>query len=356
MKSKNKVTMKDLANELGLSVSVVSRALSAKPGTFRISDTTLQAVREAAKERGFTPNQLARGLRLRKSHTIGLLIPDISNMFFSDVARSVENCARRRGYSIILCDTENSEEIEKTSLAVLLARKVDGFIVAPVSESADCTHLLALLEDETPIVLLDRFFPNAPLPYVTSDNRGGGYQGTRHLLERGHRDIGFVQGIPSSQTNLDRLAGYKAALKEFNVPFRKDFVAGDEFADRSGYDSALALLRLRRKPTALFVTSSVGALGAMRACAENGIRIPDDVSLVAFDEYPYAALLTPPLTTIAQQTLAIGRAACDLLLDWLDGVDTPAGRRVVLGTTLVPRASVRMLDAAPPVAPTTAAP
>ncbi len=346
MKPKNKVTMKDIANELGLSVSVVSRVLSGKADQFRISGKSRDAVRAAAKKHGFTPNQLARGLRLRKSNTIGLLIPDISNMFFSDVARAVEKNARRRGYAIVLCDTEENEAIERKSLEILLSRKVDGFIVAPVSDSLDCTHLLDVLRDETPVVLLDRFFPGAALPYVTSDNRSGGYRATRHLLEQGHRAIGFIQGIPNSQTNLDRLAGYRRALDEFDVPFRQEFVVGNDFGDLNGYHSALKLVRHDPRPTALFVTSSVGALGAMRACAETGVRIPADISLIAFDDYPYAALLTPPLTTIAQQTQAIGKAACDLLLDWLDTGEAPIEQHLVLDTALMSRGSVAPIGAA----------
>ncbi|MBI2424272.1 MAG: LacI family DNA-binding transcriptional regulator [Candidatus Hydrogenedentes bacterium] len=344
---KNKMTMKDLAQELGLSISVVSRVLSGKAGQYRISDKTRVAVRAAAKRHGFTPNQLARGLRLRKSHTIGLLIPDISNNFFSDVARSVEISARHRGYSIILCNTEESEAIERTSLELLLARKVDGVIVAPVAESGDCGHLLALLNDNVPIVLLDRFFPGAGLPHVTSDNVRGGYDGAQHLLKCGHRRIGFIQGIPNAQTNIDRLAGYRAALQEFGVEFDPQLVVGHDFGEQNGHHSALTLLGQSHPPTALFVTSSVGALGAMRACVEIGRKIPDEVSIIGFDEYPYAALLSPPLTTIAQQTTLMGQAVCDLLITWLESGEIPERRDVVLPTNLVPRVSVKNLAAQP---------
>lgn len=340
MAPKNNMTMKDLANELGLSVSVVSRVLSGKADEYRISAKTREAVRAAAKHHGFTPNQLARGLRLRKSETLGLLIPDISNMFFSDVALSVESCARRRGYSIVLCNTEESEACEKTSLDLLLARKVDGLIVAPVAHSKEYSHLLELLHAQIPVVLLDRFFPKAPLPYVTSDNVQGAYAGVTYLLERGHRRIGFIQGITASQTSADRLAGYRQALREYDVPFRKNLVVGSDFSEQNGFHSAMALLNRKPPPTALFVTSSVGALGAMRACAERHVAIPEAISLLAFDEYPYAALLAPPLTTIAQQTQAMGHAACDMLIDWLETGAAPEHNRIVLPTNLVPRASV----------------
>lgn len=341
MAPKTKMTMKDLASELGLSVSVVSRVLSGKADEYRISDKTREMVRAAAKRHGFTPNQLARGLRLRKSETLGLLVPDISNMFFSGVALSVESCARRRGYSIVLCNTEENEECERTSLDLLLARKVDGLIVAPVAQTKDFTHLLALAHDQIPVVLLDRFFPGSPLPYVTSDNVRGAYEGTRYLLDRGHRHIGFIQGIVDSQTSMGRLEGYRRALDAFEVPFQPRLVVGNDFSEQNGYQSAVTLLTEDRPPTALFVTSSVGALGAMRACAEHGVSIPEDVSIIAFDDYPYAALLAPPMTTIAQQTQAMGHAACDMLIDWLESGEAPEQRNVILPTHLVPRASVR---------------
>lgn len=334
------MTMKDLAEELGLSVSVVSRVLNGKADEYRISDKTRDMVRAAAKRHGFTPNQLARGLRLRKSETLGLLVPDISNMFFSGVALSVESCARRRGYSIVLCNSEENEECERRSLDLLLARKVDGFIVAPVAQSRDFTHLQMLAQDRIPVVLLDRFFPGSALPYVTSDNVRGAYEGTRYLLDRGHRRIGFIQGIVESQTSVDRLEGYRSALAAFDIPFQPRLVVGSDFSEQNGYQSTLSLLNEESPPTALFVASSVGALGSMRACAERGVTIPDDVSIIAFDEYPYAALLAPPLTTIAQETKAMGHTACDMLIDWLESGNEPSCRTVVLPTKLVPRASV----------------
>ncbi len=339
MSSKKNVTLKDLADALNVSVSVVSRVLSGKAKEYRISDETEKAVRAEAKRRGFSVNHLARSLRLKKTLTIGFLVPDISNSFFSTIAQSVENVARKRGYSVILCDTEGNEEIERTSLENLAGRTVDGFLVAPVGLTSD--HILAIAKNETPLVLLDRIFPNTGLPYVTSDNFHGAYEGTRYLLEKGHRTIGFVQGIPDCQTSTERLKGHQMALTQFEVPFRQSLVAGDAFAEQRSYDSTLALLKRKPRPTALFVTSAVGALGAMRACAEAKLRIPQDISIIAFDDYAYAPLLSPPLTTIAQKSEAIGRIGCDLLIDWLEMGKRPEEGGVVLKTSLVARASVR---------------
>lgn len=335
--------MKDLADRLGLSVSVVSRALNGKAREYRISEETEKAIRAEAARLGFSVNRLARSLRLKKTLTVGLLVPDISNNFFSTVAQSVEDTARRRGYSIILCDTKEDEEIERESLKVMRARTVDGFLISPVGQSSE--HILKLYHDGVPVVLIDRFFPGADLPYVTSNNFAGAYDGTIYLLQRGHHEIGFIQGLPESQTNIERLNGYRKALAEYDLAFQESLVIGKDFGERNGFDSALRLFARKNRPTALFVTSAVGALGAMRACAARSLSVPGDVSIIGFDDYPYAPLLSPPLTTIAQQSEAIGRAASELLLDWLEDGKQPEGKGIVLDTRLVVRASVRDLNA-----------
>ena len=341
MNDKPKLTMKDLASNLGLSVSVVSRVLNGKADEYRISEKTQQTVHEAAKEYGFSINQLARSLRLQKTSTIGLLIPDISNTFFSLIARAVESAARQRGYSIILCDTENDTELEKKALALLQDRSVDGLLIAPVSEESN--HIQALMDLGKPVVLVDRFFDGLPIPYVSSDNFQGAYEGVMYLIEQGHKDIGYIQGIPDSKPNLERLRGYTQAMSEHRLSIKLDWILGNRFEEQDGYESAMIVLQQDTRPTALFATSAVGALGVMRACLELNLRIPEDVSIIGFDEYPYAPLLSPPLTTIAQSTQSIGEVASHVLLDWLDSGDAPIDSAHILETQLVIRDSVAHL-------------
>lgn len=330
--------MKDLGAELGLSVSVVSRVLNGKAAEFRIREETQQLVREAATRHGFSVNQVARGLRLQRTYTIGLLIPDISNSFFSKIAQSVESAARRQGYSIILCDTENDEEIEQESLKLLRDRAVDGLLIAPVGRESK--HIKAVHQAGLPIVLIDRFFDNTKIPYVTSNNYRGAYEGVDHLIKMGHRSIGYIQGIPDSKPNLERLRGYRDALRDGGQKNYKHLIYGHSFEEEDGYLSAKALLESDKRPTALFASSSVGALGVMRACNELGLNIPKDVSLIGFDEYPYAPLLSPPLSTIAQRTKEIGESASTLLLDWLESGEQPKNTTNILDTHLVCRSSV----------------
>jgi len=330
--------MKDIADEVGLSVSVVSRVLNGKADEFRIRTETQESVRKVAHRRGFSVNQIARGLRLNKSHTIGLLIPDISNSFFAKIARSVENFARRKGYSTILCDTENDEDIEKESISLLRDRQIDGLLIAPVGRESK--HIGAVFDSGLPVVLLDRFFDHLDIPYVTSDNYRGAYEGVCHLIQNGHSKIGYVQGIPDSKPNLERLRGYKDALRDNGVSFSSALICGQAFDERDGYSSAKKLLDGKKTPTALFASSSVGALGVMQACHEMEIKIPAELSLVAFDEYPYAPLLSPPLTTISQPTDEIGEMASTMLLDWLESGRRPETAEKTLETRLVSRQSV----------------
>ncbi|MCF6284109.1 MAG: LacI family transcriptional regulator [Candidatus Hydrogenedentes bacterium] len=330
--------MKNLADELEISVSVVSRILSGKGAAYRISEETQKRVQETAAKRGFTVNQLARGLRLQRTHTIGLLMPDISNSIFSMIARSAEKAFRRNGYSTILCDTANDGEVEKQALGLLHDRSVDGILMAPVG--GESQYIKAIFNHGFPIVLVDRFLDDLKIPYVTSNNYQGAYDGVLHLIDHGHRHIGFLQGIPDSKPSSERLRGYRQALQDHQIPFDARMVQGGKFEDHDGYISAQILLNYAERPTALFSCSSVAALGAMKACMEMNLRVPEDVSLIGFDEYPYASLLATPLTTIAQQTGALGEGASQMLLDWLDSGNPPESASVVLDTELHVRASV----------------
>lgn len=341
MGKRRKVTMKALADDLGLSVSVVSRVLSGQAAKYRISRKSEEAILKAAKELDFSPNKLARGLRLNKTATFGLVIPDISNPFFSDIARHVAIEARKSGYSIILCDSEENTEIEKRSLRLLESWMVDGLIISPVGRMGN--HLAELHTGGLPVVVVDRHFPDVDLPCVTSDNYTGGYDGTRHLLEHGHRSIGFVQGIPDSGSNIARVRGYKAALEEYGVSFKKNLLVGDDFGEKSGYNSTKLLLKRKVRPTAVFLASNLIALGALRAFTEQGIDIPNDISVVAFDDEPHSPHLATPMTTIAQQTAEMGRIAVKLLSKQLEGDEQPVPQGIMLPAKLIPRESVRDL-------------
>jgi len=341
MTKKNNVTMQALAENLGVSVSVVSRVLSGQASKYRISKSTEEAVLKLAKEHRFRPNQLARGLRLRKTSTFGLLIPDISNPFFSDIARHIEMNARKIGYSILLCDSQEDNDIERESLDLLRNRMIDGLIISPVGSQGD--HLVELLEDGLPIAVVDRNFSNIDLPCVTSDNYQGAYDGMQHLLDHGHRTIAFVQGLPDADPNVERVRGYKVALRDAGIPFKKSLVIGTDFGQESGYAAAKKLLKRKQPPTAIFAAGNMIALGVLSALAEEGVRTPQDMSIISFDESPWSPFLDTPMTTIAQDTAKIGRMAVELLTNQIEKSKRARRPTVLLPTKLVSRDSVRRL-------------
>ncbi len=331
-----------IAEQSGLSPTTISRVLSGQARRYRISKATETAVRQLAKEHNFVPNQLARGLRLKKTHTIGLIVPDLSNPFFAAIAHQVIVGARRYGYSVILCDSLDALEWEKQSLALLQSQKVEGVVLCPAGQSSD--HLRPFVGGKLPLVLVDRFFPDLPLPYVGSDNITGARKATELLLHNGHRRIACLQGLRGTAPNEYRVQGYQEALAAHGLPVNQNWIVGDSFTEQSGYIETKLLLRAEPKVTAFLALSNLNALGAIRALTEERQRIPDDVSIVAFDDTPYSAYLATPLTTVAQANAEMGEVAVKLLFDQIQNPQrqTPGG--ILLPATLVRRASVAPRD------------
>lgn len=341
MADDKRVTLKRIAEELGISVSVVSRVLNGKSADFRISASTEEAVRKTAARLNYSPNTLARGLRLQASQTLGVTVPDISNPFFARLVCCIERHARAKGYSIILADSQEDQAIERESLHILRGRRVDGLIVSPVGQSPE--NVAEIARDRTPCVLVDRYFPELKLPYVTSDNFRGAFDATRLLIEHGHRRIGFVQGLELARVNIERLNGYKAALREHGIKPVKSLIRGDQFSQAGGYKAVNQFLELRRRPTALILAANQIALGGIEALCERGIRVPESISLVSFDEHPYSPQLAIPLTTVAQQEDLLASSAVELLERQLKDPDARTAESITVPTYLVERNSVRRL-------------
>jgi len=343
MKRYSKITLKNIAESLGISISTVSRVLAGKSEKYRISTKTAERVRLEAQRTGFHPNQIASALRLKRTHTIGLIIPDISNPFFAAIARQVEMEAAKRGYFIILCDSRDSTDIEIEYIALLQARSVDGMIISPVGTSGE--HLIALRNAGVPVVLVDRFFPDLPIPYVTSENRSGAFDAVTNLVNHGHRRIACVRGIFGSSTADERLHGYREALKQHGISFDAKLVAGDDFSYDSGYTATKKLFSTASSaPSALFSQGILITFGILKALEEMHISIPEDVSIISFDDHYYTAFLSTPLTTVAQNKESIGEHAVKLLFRQFNrGVDKVT-EGVLIPTTLVERNSVGTLQ------------
>jgi len=334
-------TLQRIAEQLSVSVTTVSRVLSGQAERYRISQTTEQAVKKLAREYSFVPNQLARSLRLKKTSTIGLVIPDISNPFFASIARQVALGTRKHGYSVILCDSQDLEEQEKEALILLESRHVEGVILSPVGLRAD--HLLRLGKGPLPLVLIDRYFPNTDLPYVSSDNLNGAYEAVEFLIENGHHNIACLQGLRGTAPNELRVRGYKNALTAHQIPVNESLVVGDSFTEQSGYIETKLLLRSPHKITAILALSNLNALGAIRALTEERLSVPQDISIIAFDDTPYSSYLATPMTTVAQPFSEIGDVAVKLLFDQIHSPQTKNKGGILLPIKLIHRKSVRRI-------------
>jgi len=341
MRQSSRPTLKAIARQLGVSVTTVSRALNGKAEQYGISKKTEQAVLRAAKKLHFSPDPVARGLRLNQTLSIGLLIPDIANPYFAEIAKNVEMAARRGGYSVILCDTQESTALEVESLALLRGRKVDGLVIAPVGQSAQ--HLEELQDGGLPAVVIDRYFPRLNLPYVVSDNYKGALEATSHLVEHGHRTIACVQGLARTSPNRDRVRGYQAGLKKHGIAVDTSLVVGSGFGEENGYVHAKLLLKKKRGVTAILALSNLIALGILRALSEDGLKVPGDISIICFDDQPYCAYLNTPMTTVDQDNEQMGQIAVRLLLEQIQAPGRPTGEGIMLPTRLIERASVKRL-------------
>ncbi len=342
MKSHQTNSLKGIAKKFGVSVSTVSRVLSGQAEKYRIGAETARTIAEFARKENFTPNPIAKGLRLRKTNTIGLVIADVINPFFAGIASEIANATRNLGYSLILSDSKGDLTLEKQAVELLWQRQVDGMIVCPASESFD--HLARYAKERRPLVLVDQVSPDIGLPYVTSDNFTAGKMAAGHLLEYGHRRIACLRGRPTTITSRLRVQGYAAALEGRGVAFDPAIVVGDSFDEQGGYLDTKLLLQGRCDVTAILALSDPLALGALRALAEAGRRVPDDISIVAFDDQPYMAHLAAPLTAIAQASLEMGAAAVKILVERMRAPDAvPTGGGVLLPVSLIPRKSVRRM-------------
>lgn len=328
------ITIKELAKLLDLSPTTVSRVLSGNAKKYRISDATDKLVKETAKQYQYEPNQIARNLRLKETNTIGLVIPDISNPFFANLARMIEIELRKRGKLILLSDTHDNSDLESETLMFLFGRKVDGILVAPVGLSSEhfrrFTHV--------PMVMIDRYFPSLSVPYVSTDNFAGAYIATQYLINKNHRQIACIQGLVNTIPNKERVRGFQKAIADYGISSEDIKICGTDFSIENGYNIAQKLLKQVSSLTAIFTLGNQIAIGAMRAIKENGLKIPEDISIISFDDQAYFDLTSPPLTTIRQPIDLIGKEAVRILFDLMNG-KKPESK--LLPAKLVERSSVK---------------
>jgi LacI family transcriptional regulator len=306
-------TMKDVAERARVSVSTVSHVLN---GTRKVSEETRGGVLAAVEELGYMPNLLAKGLKTRRTFTIGLLISDIQNAFFTSLVRGVEDEALSRGYHLFLCNTDEDPGREDEYVTELAKKRVDGLMVAPSARRED--YVRRLRAEGVPFVFVDREVEGVEADVVSVDNTRAMRLIAEHLVGLGHRRIGMISGPLDKASGFERYAGLKNALADLGAPLEEGLVRFGDFRTTGGMEGARGLMGLPTPPTALVIANNQMTLGAMLAAKESGLGIPRDFSLVGFDDPEWAPLTDPPLTALAQPTYEMGVRAAKLLLDRIE--------------------------------------
>ncbi|QNI38573.1 LacI family DNA-binding transcriptional regulator [Edaphobacter sp. 4G125] len=331
--------MHDIARMAGVSLGTVSHVLN---NTAKVREPKRTRVLEAVQSVGYQPSQLARGLRRDTTNTIGMIIPDITNPFFPAVVRGAEDVAFSNGYRLILCNTDNDHSKEIIHLNELRTYLPAGLIVIPSNFSELAKQAESYRQAGTGVVCVDRLPKNWSGDSVTANNEAGAYNATRHLLQLGHTRLATITGPLHLTNSKERLAGFKRALKEAKLHLSPEYSQETSFDKQGGHAKTLILLRLIPRPTAIFAGNDLIALGALLAVREVGLRCPEDVSIMGFDDLDLAETTNPSLSSVSQSGYQLGTTAARLLLDRRQGDDSPA-KHVVLETLLKLRHS-----AAPP--------
>jgi LacI family transcriptional regulator len=329
------LTIADVAREAGVSVSTAARVLS---GRGYAAEATRRVVLEAARTLGYVPNQIARSLRTRRSRMIGLLIGDVENSFYSTIAKNVESVARGAGYHVVLCNSDDEPTLEREYLKLLSGMQVDGLIVTPTSRNR--RQLQQLLSSGTIIVQVDRRVEGLEADAILVDNDAGAHSAVSRLIAAGHARIGILTGELDVLTASQRLAGYLRALEEHTIPVHEPLIKTGSFHREHAIEDAADLIEVTPPPTAIFAANNILAEACLIAFAERGLKVPGDISLIAFDDVPWMSMVNPPVTTIRQPVVDMARSAAELMLRRLheDGRGQP--NAVVFLTELVERGSV----------------
>jgi LacI family transcriptional regulator len=327
------VTIKDIAREVGVSASTVSRALS---NSSLINDQTRQKIKEAAARLGYERNELARGLVMGASGAIGLVVADITNPFFSDIAQGVGEVAHRFGYGVMLCNTSGNVDRESSYVRLLRRKRADGLIIT--SATIDDPLLEDLAQTSTPFILVSRLCRNIESSYVVGDDRKGARLALEHLIELGHTRIGFIGGPHDIQSSQDRMSTYRSILREHELAEREEWMCFTDFTQPAGRRAGRRILSLSDRPSAIFAANDVIALGVLQAAEESGLTVPHDLSLVGYDDITYASLPRIQLTTVAQPAVEMGQIAGEWLLSAINGRDN-GPLHCVLAPHLVVRSS-----------------
>lgn len=331
-----KVTIKDIAKLANVSHPTVSMALNNRPG---VSEEKRREILEIAKETGYHPNLVAKTLVSNRSYIIGLIINNVSDQFYTELAKGVEEAANEFGYDIILCTTNGSLKAEKKYMDALQSRGVDGIIISTVV--VDDPHIGGLVEERFPFVCINRVslspFLKNKVDSVTLDNYTAGYKGIEHLWKLGHDRIAIIAGSLNASNAIESLEGAKASLREHGLAIDSVLIRENNYCRKNAYNSAKRLIELEQPPTAIFVQDDNMAIGVREALISSGLRIPEDMALIGIDDIDMGSLTGIDLTTICQKKYEMGHIGVKMLIEKIEKKAPPGVEKVVLETSLIIR-------------------
>ncbi|MEM7127885.1 MAG: LacI family DNA-binding transcriptional regulator [Chloroflexota bacterium] len=328
-------TIKEVAERAGVAPITVSRVVN---NSGYVSKATRERVEAAAAELEYVPNMLARSLRFNRTDTLALILTDITNPFWTTVARGAEDASSNHGFNLILCNTDEQDTKQEQYVTVLLRKRVDGFLYVPTNRSPDL--LKTIQAQKIPVVVLDRVIEGVAVDAVRAASEQGAYEAVKHLLELGHRDIAALTGPIQVTSATERISGYRRALREWQLTEHDERIIYGEFTVESGYAMAHQLLaaNIDQRPTAFFAANNFIAIGALKALEENRLHVPKDLSIASFDDLP-AWSVAPFLTASIQPAYELGYQATELLIKRIQHPATDGYQEIVLPTELVIRDS-----------------
>ncbi|MGB8193678.1 MAG: LacI family DNA-binding transcriptional regulator [Chitinophagaceae bacterium] len=304
-------TIKDIAKQLNISISTVSRAMRNAPD---VNIETRKAVMALSEELNYQPNKLALSLKQKQTHNIGVIVPNLDYVL-SMMVKGIDEVALEAGYTVMVCQSNESFGREIVNTRRLLDSLVDGFIVSVSSETKVFDHFRKILEKQMPMVMFDRVPPDMKSPSVRIDNMDGGYQATEHLLEQGYKRIAILAGPKNLGISNSRLEGYLQALKKYKVKPDPNLIIHCDFNQHYAYLATKELLEMKKRPDAIFTISDRMAIGAMLAIKEKGLKMPHDIGLVGFNNEPVVSLVTPTISSVDQPAFELGKMAAKLFIE-----------------------------------------
>jgi len=333
---KSRTTITEIANELGISPSTVSRALNNHPA---ISKKTKKAVVKLAKKRNYQPNLLALNLLKKKTNTIGVIVPEITSYFFSSIINGIQDLVNPLGINMIIGQSNESYEEEKSLVQTFASIRVDGFLISPASETKNFDHFEMLVNNNIPLVIFDRDCEGINIDKVFVDEYNGAFQAVEYLIKTGCRKIAHIAGQSTLSTSRHRLMAYKDALRKYHLPVDPDYIVeSNGFTPENGIDPTKKLLKLPEPPDAIFTINDGVAIGAMYVIKDAGIKIPEEISVIGFDDDPHSSYFKPSLSTVWQPTYEMGMLSARLLMKRINSGNNLTKIRV---ETLLPELVVR---------------